>query len=494
MRSILLRLSVLALVIGVGTTGYWYGRHHASVPTPMTGSASATEATADRKVLYYRDPMGKPEYSPTPKKDSMGMDYIPVYEDEEQGSAAASASPQPKTSAAAQPKGKGKILYYRNPMGLPDTSPTPKKDSMGMEYIPVYENDDEGSDGSSIKISSAKVQRLGVRTEPAVMHEMMRTVRAVGTVQVDERRLFIVNTKFEGWIEKLHVNATGQTVRRGEPLMEIYAPELVVAQQEYLLAWRSQQEMAGAGAEIQASARQLAGAALQRLRNWDISDDQIKRLQREGKFARTLTLRAPTDGIVLEKMAIQGMKFAAGEPLYKIADLSSVWLIADVFEQDLALVREGQNVKVTVEPYRDGSFTGKVAFVYPTVSRDTRTVKVRIEIANPDLALKTGMYASVELMAPLGGDAPRLAVPESAVLNSGTRQVVLVDRGEGRYEPREVKLGRFGDGYYEILSGLKADEKVVVGANFLIDAESNLRSALKVFTEPPAQPGAGQPK
>ena len=494
MRSILLRLSVLALVIGVGTAGYWYGRHHASLPTPMTGSASATEATADRKVLYYRDPMGKPEYSPTPKKDSMGMDYIPVYEDEEEGSAAASASSQPKTSAAAQPKGKGKILYYRNPMGLPDTSPTPKKDSMGMEYIPVYENDDEGSDGSSIKISLAKVQRLGVRTEPAVMHEMMRTVRAVGTVQVDERRLFIVNTKFEGWIEKLHVNATGQTVRRGEPLMEIYAPELVVAQQEYLLAWGSQQEMAGAGPEIQASARQLAGAALQRLRNWDISDDQIKRLQREGKFARTLTLRAPNDGIVLEKMAIQGMKFAAGEPLYKIADLSSVWLIADVFEQDLALIREGQNVKVTVEAYRDRSFTGKVAFVYPTVSRDTRTAKVRIEIANPDLVLKTDMYASVELMAPLGGGAPGLAVPESAVLNSGTRQVVLVDRGEGRYEPREVKLGHFADGYYEILSGLKADEKVVVGANFLIDAESNLRSALKAFTEPPAQPGAGQPK
>jgi Cu(I)/Ag(I) efflux system membrane fusion protein len=504
MNRVLAGVVLLLLLSGTLGAGYWVGGHRALVSASSTNASVAPVPPAraeERKVLYYRDPMGKPEYSPTPKKDSMGMDFIPVYEGEEEaqdaGSARSAAPAQGAAPAQPQPqpsKGTGKILYYRNPMGLPDTSPTPKKDSMGMEYIPVYDNEEDGGNGSTVKISLAKVQRLGVRTEPAAMRGMMRAVRAVGTVQVDERRLSVVNTKFEGWIEKLHVNATGQSVKRGEPLMEVYAPELVVAQQEYLLAWRSQQDMAGAGPGIQASARQLAGAALQRLKNWDISDDQIRRLQRDGVVARTLTLRAPNAGIVLEKTAVEGMKFAPGEPLYRIADLSSVWLIADVYEQDLALVREGQDVQVTVDAYPGKTFTGKVAFVYPVVTRETRTAKVRIEIPNPDLALKADMYASVELMAPVGA-GPALAVPESAVLNSGTRQVVLVDRGEGRFEPREVKLGHFADGYYEILSGLRPDEKVVVSANFLIDAESNLRAALKGFSDPSSQQqAAGQPK
>ena len=436
---------------------------------------ASAEQPQQGKVLYYRDPMDRPYYSAEPKKDEMGMDYIPVYEGEENSG---QAPPPPATTTAAQ----GKILYYRNPMGLPDTSPVPKKDSMGMDYIPVYE-DEAGDEAGRVKIGLAKVQKLGVQSTPVERRPLNRTIRAVGTVQADERRLYTVNTKFEGWIDKLYVNATGETVRRGQPLMEIYAPELVVAEREYLLAWRTLQDMAGAGPDIRNSARQLAEAALQRLSNWDISADQVKRLRRDGSVTRTLTLRAPADGTVMEKLAVEGMHFTAGDPLYRIADLSSVWLIAEVFEQDIGVLRRGQDAKISVNAYPGVEFAGKVDFIYPTVSQETRTGKVRIVVPNSDAWLKTGMYANVAISTSIG-DRPVVAIPDSAVIDSGTRQAVLIDRGEGSFEPREVKLGAHADGFYEIRDGLTGNERVVVSANFLIDAESNLRAALKAFVPP----------
>ena len=460
-----LAVPLLAVGLAIAAGGYWLG-----------SSAAPPGEEQGRNVLYYRDPMGKPEYSAEPKKDSMGMDYIPVYQDEEDSG---QAPPSPAAPVAAAT---GKILYYRNPMGLPDTSPVPKKDSMGMDYIPVYEGEAPDETGA-VKIGLAKVQKLGVQIAPVERRALSRTVRAVGTVQADERRLFIVNTKFEGWIEKLYVNATGETVRRGEPLMEIYAPELVVAEREYLLAWRSQEDLAGAGPDIRHSAGQLAEAALQRLSNWDISADQVKRLQRAGTVTRTLTLRAPADGTVMEKMAVEGMHFTAGDPLYRIADLSTVWVTADVFEQDIGLLRRGQDATIAVNAYPGTMFGGKVDFVYPTVSQETRTGKARIIVPNADGRLKTGMYANVAVNTAVG-DGPILAVPDSAVIDSGTRQAVLIERGEGTFEPREVTLGAHADGFYEIRKGLAGGERVVVSANFLIDAESNLRAALKAFVPP----------
>ena len=442
-------------------------------------------AAEDRPILYYQDPSGEPFYSAEPRRDAAGHDYLPVYDDAARMGGSTAAAP---ASSPAVPKGERKILYYRNPMGLPDTSPVPKKDWMGMDYLPVYEGEEPGAD-TSVTISPAKVQRLGVRTEPARMRELTRTIRAVGTIQADERREWVVSAKFEGWIEKLYVNATGQTVRRGQPLMEVYAPEPVSAEREYLLAWRALKEMSGTSEAVRASAEQLADAALERLRNWGISADQLERLQRDGKAARTLSLRAPASGIVMEKQAVSGMRFAAGDPLYRLADLSTVWLIANVFEQDLGAVREGQKATATVTAYPGGTFTGTVAFVYPSVSPDTRTAKVRIEIPNLDGRLKTDMAADVEL-AGTAGSASVVTVPASAVLDSGTRQVVLVDRGEGRFEPREVSLGASADGYTEIRGGVAAGEPVVVGANFLIDAEANLRAALQAFTPSGGTTGA----
>ena len=456
MKKALSILIAVGVAAGLLAGGYWWGH--------QDSQKSATSGKAERKVLYYRNPMAPTDTSPTPKKAPDGMDFAPVYADEESGASAGGS--------------KGKILYYRNPMGLADTSPTPKKDSMGMDYTPVYEG--EEPQGPGVKISLDRVQKLGVRTEAAALRVVSHTVRALGTIQVDERAQRTVSPRFEGWIQRLYVNATGEFVRRGQPLMEIYSPDLVAVQQEYLVATRGVAELKDASPEIQANMRNLVEGSLQRLRNWDIADEELARLRAEGKPRNAITLRSPASGVVLDKPSIQGMRFMPGEVLYKIADLSSVWLLAEVFEQDLGMIRAGQAAKVRVNAYPDKVFEGKVAFVYPTVTAETRTAKVRIEMPNPGQLLKPAMYANVELIG--GGErAKRLVVPDSAVLDSGTRQIVLVRRGEGLFEPREVKLGLRGDGYVEVSEGVKEGDAVVVGANFLIDAESNLKAAIGGF-------------
>jgi Cu(I)/Ag(I) efflux system membrane fusion protein len=466
-NRVLIPASIAAVIIG----SYILGRHHIGI--------DIAAAAAERTPLYYQDPSGKPDYSPTPKKDAEGRDYDPVYDEP----GAAPASPPAPPASAASPGSEHRILYYRNPMGLPDTSLVPKKDTMGMDYIPVYADEGSGTVPGTVAISPERIQMLGVRTEAASLRPMSHTVRAVGTVAADERRIGVVNPKFEGWIEKLLVNTTGQAVRRGEALLEVYSPDLVLAQREYLVARSATADMAQADPMARDNANAIAAAALSRLKNWDISADQLARLQRSGVAKRTLTLTAPIGGTVMDKPALQGLHFGAGDMLYRIVDLSTVWLLADVFEQDLAQIRPGQTATITVQAYPGRVFEGRVAFVYPTVNAQTRTAKVRIEVPNPDLLLKTDMYATVEMAAPVE-IATALAVPDSAVLDTGVRQTVLVDRGEGRFEPRAVKLGARAGGYVTVLEGIRDGEKVVTGANFLIDAESNLRAALQAFTAP----------
>ncbi|MEO5362376.1 MAG: efflux RND transporter periplasmic adaptor subunit [Magnetococcus sp. DMHC-8] len=373
-----------------------------------------------------------------------------------------------------------KILYYRNPMGLADTSPVPKKDSMGMDYIPVYADEAAPPDSGAVRIDLDKVQKLGVKTEAVQRRSMTRSIRAVGTVQVDERKLHIVSRKYEGWIETLHANATGQTVRRGEPLMDVYAPALVLAQQEYLAAARAEETLKEADPESRRTAGDLAEGALTRLRNWDVAEGQIQILRARGVARKSLPVLSPVSGVILEKAAIQGMRFMPGEVLYRIADLSTVWVLAEVFEQDVGMVQEGQAAEVTLNAMPGKVFTGKVSFIHPTLAAETRTVKVRIEMDNPTGALRPALYATVQLAAPTASGMV-LAVPESAVLDSGSRQVVLVERGEGLYEPRPVRTGGRGGGFVEVPEGLKEGDRVVVRANFLIDAEANLKAALGHF-------------
>ncbi len=378
--------------------------------------------------------------------------------------------------AAAQPA--RKLLYYRNPMGLPDTSPTPKKDPMGMDYIAVYEGaaDEEAAAPGQVVIDTQKVQKLGVRTEAAQVRSLDKTVRAAGRIEPDERRLFTIAPKFEGYVERLHVNVTGQAITRGQPLFEAYSPELVSAQREYAIAAQGVTALKDANSQAQAGMQQLAQSSLLRLKNWDISDEQIKALTSSGTPQRTLTFRSPVSGIVMEKKALQGMRFMPGEMLYQVADLSRVWVIAEVFEQDLALVKNGARAQISINAYPDKAFTGTVTYVYPTLKAETRTVPVRVELANPGMLIKPGMFAQVEMQ--VKAKAPGVTVPVSAVIDSGTRKLVLVQLKEGRYEPREVSTGARSDNYVEVLSGLKEGEAVVVAANFLIDAESNLKAAL----------------
>ncbi|MCX7155944.1 MAG: efflux RND transporter periplasmic adaptor subunit [Rhodocyclales bacterium] len=398
----------------------------------------------------------------------------------------------PATAAAPAVAAPRKLLYYRNPMGLPDTSPVPKKDSMGMEYIAVYEGEDEGSAAGEVKISTEKVQKLGVKTEPAALRELARQVTAAGRVEIDERRLHNVAPKFEGWVERLHVNATGQPVAKGQPLFEVYSPELVSAQREYVVAAKGVAALKDASAEMQSGMRQLSEASLARLRNWDISEEQIKALAAGGEAKRTLSFRSPVGGVVLEKKAVAGMRFMPGEMLYQIADLSAVWVLADVFERDIAQVKVGQKVRLAINAYPEKSFTGTIAYIYPTLKAETRTIPVRIELANPGGLLKPAMYASVELA--VGARDKVVTVPVSAVIDSGTRQIVLVEKGAGRFEPREVKLGARSDDYVEIREGVKDGEPVVVAANFLIDAESNLKAALGGLTAAASPAASAAPK
>jgi len=469
-RFAFLLAMALLLGIGLGVGGLWILQRQARIPLGIS-------APAAKQPLYYRHPMNPGATSPTPAKDEMGMDFLPVYQED-------------LTPPITQGK-QGRVLYYRHPMGAADTSPTPKKDEMGMDYLPVYE--EAAVNPRQVQIAPEKIQKLGVRAEPLVTRKLSRGVRALGSIQVDERRLHTVTTKFEGWIQRLHVNSTGQQVKRGQPLLDVYSPDLLTAQQEYLIAREGFRALRQGSDQARATAEQLVSGALQRLRYWDIAPAQLARLESQGTPMDTLPLMAPVSGVVLEKPALEGMRFMPGEVLYRLADLSSVWLLADVFEQDLDWVRPGQPARIHINAYPDREFEGRVGFVYPTLATETRTVKVRIELPNRHGLLRPGLYGSVSLSAS-GPDDERLTVPDSAVLDSGTRKVVLIQKGEGSFEPREIKTGRYADGYFEALEGLSAGEMVVTRANFLIDAESKLKSALEGMAESGNAPHAGSEK
>ena len=410
------------------------------------------------------------------------------------GRSGAPAASDMKATAAvgAGAKTERKLLFYRNPMGLPDTSPVPKKDPMGMDYVPVYEGGDEGEPAAAnqLKISTEKVQKLGVRTEKAQRRALDRLVRASGRVAPDERRLYAIAPKFEGYVERLHVNVTGQPVGKGQPLFEVYSPELVSAQREYAIAAAGVESLQGAAMPAQSSMKELAEASLLRLRNWDISEEQLKALAKSGDAKRTMTFRSPVTGIVTEKKALQGMRFMPGDALYQVADLSTVWVLADVSEQDIGFIKTGAKADIRVAAYPGKTFEGRVTYVYPNVNAETRTVPVRLELANPGLQLKPAMFAQVDVSVP--AKAPTVTVPLSAVIDSGTRQIVLVEKGEGRFEPREVKLGERSENYVDVVDGVKEGESVVVAANFLIDAESNLKAAVGGFGH--AGHGGSMPK
>jgi len=328
-----------------------------------------------------------------------------------------------------------------------------------------------------VEIPLDKQQLLGVKTVAVSFRQIGKVIRTVGRVDYDERKLATVNMKYEGWIEKLYADYTGMQVRKGQPLAEVYSPELLATQQEFLntLRWAKSSgegkegEMAGM---LNRDAEAILDAARQRLRLWDITDEQIKIIEETGKTVRTVTLVSPADGTVVQKNAVQGMRVMPGDQLFDIADLSSVWIISDIYENELPLINPGETARITLSSLPGREFSAKIEFVYPTLTDQARTVKVRLTVANPGGRLKPQMFTNVEIKAGIGR---RLAVPDDAVLDTGTRSIVYVDKGDGNFEPREVKLGLRADGYREVLSGLKNGEKVARSATFLIDSEAQLK-------------------
>lgn len=452
-----------------------YGYVSRSTTSATLLNVAPQASAAERAILYYRDPTGAPVWSATPKADAQGHAYLPVYDDAEPGFDPPRPTFAPLTLLKAAPAGDRKILFYRNPMGLPDTSPVPKKDSMGMDYIAVYDGDEQP--GGTIKVSLDRIQRSGVRTETAQARALVRALRAVGTVAIDERRVTIVTIRSDGYVEDLFVNTTGQRVHAGEPLFRVYSPDIQQALSDLLVVKSWSQRGA-----VEAGTGKSVDGTMQRLRNLGLSEARIREINDSGRNPRTIDWLSPAGGTVIAKRIINGQKVVAGDELYRIVDLSNLWVIADVAEGDLAEIKPGMRATVTFRAYRNEPVEGMVTFIYPDVRPETRTVRVRIEVANPDGRLKPDMFADVAFQVE-SGHSVVTAVPTSAIIDTGTKQIVLVAKGEGRFEPRSVKLGRRGDGHVEIVEGLRQGEEIVTTATFLIDAESNLQTALKTFTD-----------
>ena len=491
--SILGKTLMVGLIAGAaGFAGIWAGDQGlapADIPELLRTSAArllggdAEAMATDRStaviisvptgaVIYYRHP-DEAAFASIPMKTADGRDYLAVlasedvsFDDVPGGAEIALGAAMPAPTASEK-----RILYYRNPMGLPDISPTPKKDSMGMDYLPVYDGDE--ADGSTVTVSAGKIQRSGVKTTQAILSSISQPIMVPGVVEHDERKVSVISLRTEAFVEKVADVTTGAPIKAGQPLVTLYAKEFASAGAQY-------------AADIGNEGKARAAGSLQRLLNLGVPAEMIAEIEKTGRPPISVTLRAPQSGVVLERMAVDGMMAEAGETLFRIADTSTVWIIADVPEYELASVQRGAAAIVRFRSLPGREFTGKVDEIYPEIQAETRTAKIRIELPNPDGAMIAHMYADVEIRG--GDNAPVVTVPDSAVIDSGDRQVVIVDLGEGRFEPRDVQLGQRGAGMVEIRQGVAAAETVVVSANFLIDAESNLKAALSALTPAEAQP------
>ena len=457
--------SAAAALIAAAGIGFVAGAHRPPARViAMAGPAAAEEILAP---IYFQDPDGAPFYSLTPRKTPDGRDYRAVAA----GADVSFDEQAPETMPATLASGvQRKIKYYRNPMGLPDTSPAPKKDSMGMDYIAVYEGDD--TDDGSVKLSPGKIQRTGAKSEPAAKRVIRTIIRAPGTIALDERRVSVISMRSESFVLKVADVTTGAHVVKGQPLMEVYIPAVSSAAAEYLATISSK--------AISADTSYGRGSR-QRLVNLDVPEAAIAAIEKNRNVLTSIEWTAPRDGVVLERNAIEGMRVQPGGVLFRIADHSAVWALIDVAERDLCAIAVGQTATVKARSFPGREFSGKIETIYPEINKETRTARIRVDLSNPDLVLLHDMYVDAEIDT--GSGAPVLSVPESAVMDTGSRQAVFVDKGQGRFEPRDVKLGQRGDGYVEVRKGVAEGEPVVVSANFLIDAESNLKAALKGFSE-----------
>jgi Cu(I)/Ag(I) efflux system membrane fusion protein len=477
MTALTRNLTTAAALLVAAAAGYW-GGHVGLMRTLLQRSSVAGMAQPTGSIIYYKDPNGRPYYSLTPRNTDDGRPYAPVYASED-----VSVDSMP----ASEAKGGQRIIHYRHPMGLPDISPVPKKDSMGMDYIPVYEG--EETDSNAVTISPGKLQRTGVKTALVGNFPLTEIIKAPGVVAFDETRLSVVAMRFDGFINKVGPVTSGTHVKKGEPLMGVFAQNLLNAGVQLVIeeetGWKAPEQGAAGALLARRDPRSRVVGAYRRLENLQVPAEIIEEIRRTRRVPDAITWTAPQDGIVLERNAVDGQAFKSGDVLFRIADHSNMWVMADVPEADVGVIRVGQAVTIRTKAYPGRVFKGNVSVLYPHLMKETRTGRVRVEMPNPDLALLPDMYVDVEIAT--GSDQPVAAVPNSSVVDSGSRQVVIVDLGDGRFEPRDVKLGRRSSLYVEVLEGIQEGDRVVVDGNFLIDAESNLNSALKALAASPKE-------
>ena len=373
-----------------------------------------------------------------------------------------------------------KIKYWVAPMDPTYISKEPGKSPMGMDLVPVY--DEEGEDkepASVIRIDPVTMQNMGVRLARVERKPLVKNIRTYGSITYDERKIYTVNTKFNGWIEKLYVDFIGDKVKKGQPLFEIYSPDLVTAQEEYLLAVEQCGSLCDSPyPSIREGAKRLIQASRTRLRYWDLTDEQVKQIESTGKVQKTLTIYSPASGVVIEKDAFEGHYVKTGEHQFVIADLSIIWVDVDIYEYELPWIRRGMSAHMDLSYIPGKRFMGKVLYVYPFLEKKTRTAKLRLEFKNPDYKLKPGMYANVYLKSVIAKSS--LVIPQEAVIDSGVRKVVFIYLGKGKFQPRDVKIGVEGnENEFQVLKGLHEGDEIVVSAQFMLDSESRLREAIQ---------------
>jgi Cu(I)/Ag(I) efflux system membrane fusion protein len=381
-------------------------------------------------------------------------------------------------SGGAVAKGERKLLFYRSPMDPKQTSPTPRKDEMGMDYVPVYSDEVDGSASveglTGVTIDAGRQQLIGLKVAHAEVGPVGGAWRTNGRVAVDETRVHHVNVKFSGFMEHVHGDFVGRPVTKGEPLFSIYSPELLAAQQEFLLALDTRKRLGAAGG-MTSDGDALVAAARRKLELWDVPRSELDRIERTGEAFRTLTFYSPATGVITKKDVVPGMKVAAGDMPFEIVDLSRVWVLADAYESDLRQVKVGMAATLTLKAFPNRTFKGRVAFIDPLLDPKTRTAKVRIDVPNPTGELRPEMFGEVVLQ---GKARQGVRIPTDAVIHSGTKNVVFLAVGDGKFQPREVLLGETNADYVEVVSGLEKGDGVVTRANFLVDSESRLRASL----------------
>lgn len=479
-KSILIIVGFIILV-GIGTTVYLYFRSN-SIDSEAT-IASANETQFWTCGMHPEVILDEPGNCP-----KCGMKLVPVKQ-----TGGEIFKKQGQTSGSmpgAEKKGERKVLYWQAPMDPTEIYDRPGKSKMGMDLVPVYEDQAGMSAGGTINIDPVTVQNMGVRTAFVTRMNFTRVIRTVGKIEYDEEKLYTVTTKISGWIEKLYANFTGEIVRKGGPLLEIYSPELVTTQEEYLLALNTQRLVSQSSfGSIKKGAESLLESTRKRLLYWDVPQSEIDRLEKTGQVKKTILLESPATGMVIQRNAIEGSHIKEGVNLFEIADLSKIWVHASLYDYEVPWVTEGQKAEMELSYLPGKTFQGKVAYVYPYLREKARDVHVRLEFSNPNLELKPGMYVNVQLQGKIIPNA--LVVPSESILRSGERNIVFVVRDEGKFEPREIRMAEEGgpnNRYTRIISGVLEGEQIVTSAQFLLDSESRLQEAIQKMLEEKRNP------